>query len=399
MIGVIGAEQAVAFDVRVHDSVREIAQDAWDACFTDEAESWAYYAATEAALLPGFTWCYFAVRERGQVIAVAPAFITEYRLDTTIQGRVKQLLRPLLAVLRPALTLRLLCLGSPVADICHLGFSATLTFTARGEVAACLLRAFETYATSRGIGLLAAKDMVDDVLAGPVGAAFVAAGYARQPSLPNAVLDVRYSDLNGYLAALSTATRRDIRRKLRVRHEVQVERRYGRQALELVPEILRLYDAQRARSNVDFEQFETLTPEYFRQVLLEHEGALVFVYRDRGGDQRSIAGFNFCYHSARVFVDKFIGLDQPRAGELNLYVLSWINNVEYCIEQRIATLQSGQTGYSMKRRLGSRLVPSSLLFRHRNRGLNVVLRAAGPLLAANRYDKIEPVARNDGGRR
>ena len=87
MIGVIGAEQAVAFDVRVHDSVREIAQDAWDACFTDEAESWAYYAATEAALLPGFTWCYFAVRERGQVIAVAPAFITEYRATKKTRRR------------------------------------------------------------------------------------------------------------------------------------------------------------------------------------------------------------------------------------------------------------------------------------------------------------------------
>ena len=180
---------------------------------------------------------------------------------------------------------------------------------------------------------------------------------------------------------------------------MQVERRTGRQALELVPAFLRLYDAQRAHSDVDFEQFETLTPEYFRQVLLEHVGALVFVYRDRSQDQRPIVGFNFCYHSAHVFVDKFFGLDQPRASELNLYVLSWINNVEYCIEQRIATLRSGQTGYPMKRRLGSRLVPSSLLFHHRNRGLNVVLRAAGPLLAADRYDNIEPDTRNDGARR
>lgn len=370
-------------EVRVHRTIREIPADGWDACFPGDPECWAYYLAVEEAGLDAFSWAYLVAWSGDRVVAAVPAFITDYRLDTTIQGAARSALKPVLAVLRRALTLRLLSLGSPLADKCHLGFSGALPIARRYEVAGRLLEGLNAFASAQRIGLLAAKDVAESDLLEGVGEAFEAAGFARQPGLPNAVLALPESEA-AYLASLPAAVRRDVRRKLKRPALVRVEERRGPAALELVPQVVALYEAQRERSGADFEQFEQLTPAYFRGVL-EHvgEAAVLFIYRV--GEQP--VAFNLCYHTGRIFIDKFIGFSLPAARAHNLYVLSWMNNLRYCIARNIPVLQTGQTGYAMKTRMGSELRPNWIYFRHRNRLLNFFLRLAGPLLAADRHDE------------
>ena len=369
--------------VGVHRTIREIAREHWDACFADDPEAWAYYAAVEDAGLAAFSWMYFAASEGDRVLAVVPAFVTAYALDTTIQGRLRSALAPLLAHARRLLTLQLVCLGSPLADKCHLGFSPQLPRERRGEVTASLLATLDSVAAARAIGLVAAKDVDDADLAEGVGEAFAAAGFSRQPGLPDTVLNLRVGGEESYLESLSRATRRDLRRKLKAGDGVRIEQRFGAEAIGLVPAITRLYDLQRSRSSVDFDQFETLTAEYFRNVLAAGDlSAVVFLYWHR--DQ--LAAFNLCYHTDRVFIDKFIGFDPAMGRALNLYALSWMTNVRYCFARGIGLLKAGQTGYAMKRRMGCELLPHWICFRHRNPLLNRVLRLAGPLLAADRHD-------------
>ena len=50
----------------------------------------------------------------------------------------------------------------------------------------------------------------------------------------------------------------------------------------------------------------------------------------------------------------------------NLYVVSWVENVRFCLETGRRWLQSGQTAYGSKVRFGSRLTASSIFARHRN---------------------------------
>jgi len=368
--------------VEAHRTIRQIPQADWDACFPGDPEGWSYYLAIEEAGLTAFSWAYFAAREADRVVAVVPAFITEYHLATTVQGTARKVLAPLLRVLGDALTLRLACLGSPHADKCHFGFSPAVSPEIRTEIAGRLLEQLERFARAQGIGLLAAKDVADEDLPQGLGEAFAAAGFTRQPSLPNALLALR-GDEGAYFDTLSSAARRDVRRKLKGAAQVRVEMHRGPAALELVPRIFALYEAQRDRSGVDFDQFETLTPAYFRGVLERlGDAAVVFVYRHEG---EPIA-FNLCYHTGRKFIDKFIGLSLPLARTLNVYVLSWMTNVRYCIARAIPILQTGQTGYAMKLHLGSALQANWIYFRHRNPVVNFVLRLAGPLLAADRHD-------------
>lgn len=364
----------------VHASIHDIAPADWDVCFAGDPESWAYYRAVESAGLSGFACSVFQVRDAGRPVLVAPAFTTEYRLDTTVQGGMKRWLAPFSRLL----TLRLFCLGSPAADKCHLGFAPGLSSQARAQALDTLLAGFDSLAARHRIGLLAVKDLAAEDATDEVSGAFVRAGFTCQASLPTAVLPLPFADEESYLASLSKATRKDVRRKLKAEAALHIEVRSGPEALEQVDEMMALYEEQRARSCVDFEQFEQLTPAYFREVLVGlGDAAPVFLYWV--GEE--LIGFNLCLTGGGKFIDKFIGFREPLARQFDLYVVSWMTNLRYCLKHTIPLMQTGQTAYAMKRRLGSELRSNSVLFRHRSRLLNGVLKLAGPLLAADRWDK------------
>ncbi|MGE5202332.1 MAG: GNAT family N-acetyltransferase [Acidobacteriota bacterium] len=371
------------FAAAVTRSVRSITRSEWNACFPGDPEGWAYYCAIEESGLADFSFAYFAVREYGRVVAVAPAFVTDYRLDTLLHGRWKDALKPLLDRVGRLLSMRMLCLGSPVSERCHIGFAPDLTDASRRRALACLLASVEEFAAANSAGLLAVKDATDADLGHGAELTFADAGYARRPGLPNTLVALPAGGEPAYLQSLSATARREVRRKLRVADGVRIEIRRGTEALGLVPEMVRLYEAQRHRSHDDFDQFEKLTPGYFRSVLTElGQAAVVFLYWHR----EQLLAFNFCYHSDRLFVDKFIGFEPPLSRAFNLYVLSWMTNVRYCLERGIPLLQPGQTAYAMKRRLGASLHSNWILFRHRNPFLNAILRLASPLLVAQHQD-------------
>ncbi|MFX6778495.1 hypothetical protein ABTH52_19910, partial [Acinetobacter baumannii] len=81
-------------------------------------------------------------------------------------------------------------------------------------------------------------------------------------SLPTAILELEgLNDLDGYLAQLSHATRKDLRRKLRGARVTAERVRDLRPYAEAVD---RLYAATRARAAM---QFEALSWRYFQGVL------------------------------------------------------------------------------------------------------------------------------------
>ncbi|MEJ1934551.1 hypothetical protein WDZ92_30505, partial [Nostoc sp. NIES-2111] len=66
--------------------------------------------------------------------------------------------------------------------------------------------------------------------------------------------------------------------------------------------------------------------------------------------------------------------------------LSWMTNLRLCLGRGARHLQTGQTAYAPKLRLGSRLEPADVWFRHRNPVLNLLMRAFAPLMAFDRND-------------
>jgi hypothetical protein len=64
-------------------------------------------------------------------------------------------------------------------------------------------------------------------------------------------------------------------------------------------------------------------------------------------------------------VDKYFCMDYEVGRKYNLYFLSWLENVRYCVERIIPLYHAGQGAESTKARLGATFIPSLILFKHR----------------------------------
>jgi hypothetical protein len=114
--------------VVIAPSIEAFGREEWNALFPDELEDWSYYHAVEYSGLADFSWLYFGVRDAdGLLRAAVPAFVTDYRLDTTLSGALKRLADRLTRHFPRLLRQKMLSLGSPVSEVCHLGFAPGTT--------------------------------------------------------------------------------------------------------------------------------------------------------------------------------------------------------------------------------------------------------------------------------
>ena len=370
-----------AFQARILPGVRAIPRDVWTALFPDDSEGWDYYVACESSPPPAFAFSAIAVTSQDRIVAAAPIFRLTYRLDTPLQGSWRPLGEWLNRRVPRLVNLPVMGLGSPLADRCHLGFAPDLPAHQRTAAMSALLAGLDAHAARENVPILAVKDLADRDLAS-ADAALRDARFTRVASLPVAVLDLAFDSEEAYLASLSAATRKDIRRKLKQAGKVRAEMRTSIAGIER--EIVALYDETRLQSGFDYGDFEKLSPDYFRDVMNKlGDRAVVMLY----WIDQELIGFNLLFVEPDRVIDKFIGMHYPVARDHNLYVLSWMMNVRFCLERGIASMQTGQTAYSSKLRFGSRLDKSWVYFKHRGRVMNSLFRTFGPLMA---FDKMDP---------
>jgi predicted N-acyltransferase len=358
--------------VRVVDSIARIDKHSWNALFPGEPEDHDYLAAVEAAGLEGFHWRYIVAEQGDRLLAAAPAFITQYALETTLDdGAGRTVVRGLGRVLPGITTLRLACLGSPCTETAQIGWSADLSPGQRDDLTGRMMAALEQTARAERCGLMAVKDV--PAMAGRSwAAALESAGYSAVAGLPTAELTIDFRSVEIYLTRLSPGTRKDMRRKLRAFDQVRVEVRHDLTGLE--DQVMALYGQTRARGEL---QFETLTDAYFTGVLKRMgERALCVLYFV----EDELLAANLLLVGDDVLLDKFFCMS-AEGRRHNLYFLSWFTNIGLCLERGLGRYQSGQAAYANKLRLGSRLLPTTLYFRHRNPVANRVLRWIAPLLA------------------
>ena len=351
------------------------------------AECHAYHVACEQARKNALQKGAIGVFDGARLIAAAPTFRIVFRLDTPFQGtlrRVSERLRPLV---KGIIDLPIIGLGSPYAERCHLGFAPGVGIDARRAALASLITHFEDHASRRGTGLTALKDpcAADQAL---YDETFASRGWTRATSLPIALLDLRFRDSEAYLASLSAATRKDIRRKLKKAHQVRVEWRSNIAGLE--DEIAALYESTRQRSGLDYGDFETLPDDYFPAVTRALEGRAAVALYWVGVE---LCAFNLVFIEKDRMIDKFLGVLYPLGSEHNIYAVCWMENVKECLARGIPLLQTGQTAYGLKLRYGSRLEPSFIYFKHRSPLPYAILKTVNRFIKADRLDPDLKAAR------
>ncbi|MGH6963256.1 MAG: GNAT family N-acetyltransferase, partial [Phenylobacterium sp.] len=358
--------------LRVIDRLATLERRAWDRLFPGELEGYDYLAAVESAGIEGFRWRYLLVEEQGRLLAAAPAFLTEYPLETTLAGPARRVADGLRRVAPEALTLRLACIGSPCTETALLGFDPAVTERQKPQLLRQILAGLDQTASRERCGLLGIKDVAE----GGSGLWSQAAPeYRALASLPSASLDIDFTSIDAYLQRLSPATRKDMRRKLKALDQVRVETRASID--DVLDPVMALYAETRARAEMALED---LTPAYFQGVLRRLGDRAFCTLYWQGADLLAV---NLLLQDGDTLLDKFFCMNAERGRPLNLYFLSWFTNVRLCLERGLSHYRSGQAGYENKLRLGSTITRNANYFRHRNALLNGGLRLVAPLFAAD----------------
>jgi hypothetical protein len=94
-----------------------------------------------------------------------------------------------------------------------------------------------------------------------------------------------------------------------------------------------------------------------------------------------LVSFNFFIVEAGKVIGKFVGMDYDVARSRNLYFFNWMTIVRFSIENGIGHLQTGQTTYGVKVRLGCKLKRSWIYFKYTGGLIGPLVRFIGPRLS------------------
>ena len=164
-------------------------------------------------------------------------------------------------------------------------------------------------------------------------------------------VDIDFSSVDEYLARLSKSRRKDLRRKMRKRDLLEIERLPIGDARfydsDFLNELYAMYLQVFEQSEI---HFDLLTPEFFTALLQSKdiEGVVVF-YKHNA----ALVGYNLCMFNNNMLIDKFIGLKYPLARELNLYFISWLENLEFALQKGFKKYVTGWTDPQVKASLGA----------------------------------------------
>ena len=348
---------------RRFDSITALSREAWNQCFIGALEDYDYCLALERAAIPGFTLCYYALHDSDALLAAFPVFFTDYDLATTADGMVKSILS------RIGAKLKLACVGSFATETALIAMHPQGTAQQKRQWFAQLLAFFKADAAAHKTKLLAFKDLnaANKTLFGEL---LAREKFTCVPGMPGAVSLIGFKSIEEYLAGLSAATRKDMRRKLKKQGDIRIA--YTRDIEPHIESIYALYLQTRARSDL---QFEELTRDYFREVAKSPNGLSSLYFRGE-----TLIGCNLMLAGHGRLLDKFFCMGGD-GQEHNLYFISWFANLQYCIDRGFTAYHSGQAGYETKLRLGSALEENWMYFHHRNGLANALLKLAAPLLA------------------
>ncbi len=293
----------------------------------------------------------FTIQEK---IADLPAFSAPFNLLTTADSDfVKKLSKfPLHRFLTRLLTWNSAFIGTTVSEYCLLPETTE-------KDATDLATQIRTHYT-REFALTIVKDIPQNSpllteAANRAATAFKTALIAQNFLLLSgqalAWVPIDFANSEEYIARLSKSRRKDMRRKLRSRENIEINLLHTGDACfedeTLLAHYYELYLNVFHQSEIHFDQ---LSREFFTAILQDRSSqGLIFTYSHQG----KLIGYNICYVINNTLVDKYVGFVYPDARTHNLYYLSWFYNLDYAATHGLSCYIAGWTDPEIKAYLGA----------------------------------------------
>jgi len=313
--------------------------------------------------IDGFNLRSIVVLKDDAPILLLPLFETRFDLSTFVEGWIKKSLKVAGRLIPSLFQPRILGVGLLVGEWSEIGIDPQID---AGTLESAFKMAFDA------LQRLAAE-LKSDIVA--------LYNFSHYGGLPAEVLNtfhrakcqscarmpIDFKNLEEFLAHLSRAARKDLRRKMRVAPEVRVIR--SRNISPFLDRIYNLYRATVERSPMAFGAHNRL---FFEKICERVPGAEYTLYFVR----EELAAFNLLVVNQEAMVDKNFCMDYELGRKYNLYVLSWLENIRTCVERGIPLYHAGQGVEKTKAHLGAALIPMYLLFKHRQPVINRFLVAS-----------------------
>jgi len=313
--------------------------------------------------IDGFNLRSIVVLKDDAPILLLPLFETRFDLSTFVEGWIKKSLKVAGRLIPSLFQPRILGVGLLVGEWSEIGIDPQID---AGTLESAFKMAFDA------LHRLAAE-LKSDIVA--------LYNFSHYGGLPAEVLNtfhrakcqscaripIDFKNLEEFLARLSRAARKDLRRKMRVAPEVRVIR--SRNISPFLDRIYNLYRATVERSPMAFGAHNRL---FFEKICERVPGAEYTLYFVR----EELAAFNLLVVNQEAMVDKNFCMDYELGRKYNLYVLSWLENIRTCVERGIPLYHAGQGVEKTKAHLGAALIPMYLLFKHRQPVINRFLVAS-----------------------
>ena len=375
-----------AWTPRYLASIADFDRAGWDRLFGSASEGFDYYLACERAAPPMFTFAALGVLDGETLVAGAPAFRGDLRLDMMLEGRSRALATSIGSRFPRLRDLKIMGAGSPHADELATAFDPDLSMEQRCRALEGLLGALQDQAALAGIGMTFLKNVSDRDSAW-AHEVLRRKGYARVATLPIATLAIPDS-AEAYIESLSANMRSNMRRKLKRARGLRVEVRDRIDGLE--EEIYALREATRRRASTDYDAFSEISPDYFREVLARLGGRAKLLLYWKGD---VLIAFAFVLIEPGRLIEKYNGMRYPEGPDNGVFFLNWMTQVRMCVERGIPELHAGETTYLTKARLGCQLHRSWVYFRHRRPSLNWIFRLMSRMVS---FDSADPDLRRLG---
>ena len=352
--------------------------DAWREAFSSQCKDHRYYEIAAQTLNNGFEYQYLLLRDSAAAIrGIQPLFTAQQNLVEGVPSPARAVIDSVRKTFPKFLTLRVLMVGCAAGEG-HLG---TVNPTDAFWVANALHQCLPAVARAMAASLVVLKDFSShdrETLS-----IFSSNGFARVPSMPMTRLALKFSSFDDYLAHLSYATRKSLRRKFRkTERAANIRLEIVNDITPHLDEVYPLYLAVHERSPM---KFETLTREYLSQLgRLMPERVKFFIWKLK----ERIVAFSVCMIHNGTLYDEYLGLDYSVALDLHLYFYTIRDILSWAIDNGLAFYCSSPLNYDPKLHLGCDLVPLDLYVRHTSPLLNPIFRHAVRWLSPTRYDPV-----------
>jgi len=349
----------------------------WTSTFTDQRKDYRYYEILDDTLQGNFEYRYFAIVDsNGRIRAVQPFFLVDQDI---LEGLGAERIHWISRVRRfypRFLKLRTLMVGCSAGEA-HLAATETLPVDI---VAKTLANGIIKQARSLNAKLIVLKEFPCRYR--KLLRCFVQCGFARAPSMPMTMLDIRYDSFDAYMVkALKSSSRKKLRKNLEATAGVaDIRMSVTDDAASFVDEIYPLYLQVFERSRM---QFEKLTKDFFRQIGQRMNDKVRF-FAWRRGDM--LVAFSLCMVQGDSLYAEYVGFDYAVALDLHLYHYVVRDMINWGISKGYRWFRSSGLSYDPKLHMRHRLDPIDLYVRHTSILANAIFKLALPWIVPVRYD-------------